>query len=114
MRRLEGYAEVGLAYFDEDFRTGPDNDFVAGRWALNLDWEFLPDKMSLFHRHEGFPGFEALEDLYIVREQGLRVFLTSNFIANLQVNWRWDNTPAAGFERSDTLYLVTLGYNFDI
>ena len=114
LSRLEGYAEIGVAYFAEDFRTGLDNDFVAGRWAFNIDWEFLPEQMSFFHRHEGFPGFEDFEDLYLVTEQGLRVFFTESFIASFQINWRWDNTPAPGFERSDTIYLVTLGYNFDI
>ncbi len=111
---LEGYAEIGLAYFSEDYDTTPDTQFVSGKWALKLDWELKPDQITAFHYHEGYPGFEDLEDLYILTEQGVRFTLYGNFIATIQVNWRWDNTPSSGFERSDTIYLITLGYNFDL
>ena len=37
-----------------------------------------------------------------------------NFNSTLQVNWRWDNTPSPGNKRSDTIFLLTLGYSFDL
>ena len=110
---LETYGELGISYFDEDRRRGEDDNYVAGRWALKIDWPFLPDRVTFFHYHEGFPGFENLKDLYVTTEQGLRFNLIEGFTASLQINWRWDNTPSPGFRRSDTQYLFTLGYVFD-
>ena len=111
---LEGYVETGIAYVSEDFRRNADDEqYLSGRWALKLDWELNP-RVSLFHFHEGYPSFENSDDLYITTEQGIRLKIWENFLATFQVNWRWDNTPSPGFERSDTLYLATLGYAFEI
>ena len=108
---LELYTEAGLAFFNEDRRVGVDDRYIAARWAIKLDWPFS-DKITLFHNHEGFPGLERIDDLYISTEQGIRLTIWEGFVSTLQVNWRWDNTPSPGFERSDALYLVTLGYQF--
>ena len=114
---LELYTEAGLAYFNEDFDpvsslVGPDPDdaYTSGRWAARLDWPVSPDRITVFHFHEGFPGLENADDLFIRSEQGLRLTIIDNFVATMQVNWRWDNTPSPGNRRSDTLYLFTLGY----
>jgi putative salt-induced outer membrane protein YdiY len=110
---LEAYGEIGLAFFNEDFRTGVDQRYLAARWAIKVDWE-ITEGVTLFHNHEGYPGLEDISDLYILTEQGIRLKIFQNFIATLQVNWRWDNTPSPGFQRSDTLYLATLGWQFSM
>jgi hypothetical protein len=112
------FAEAGVAYFNEDFDNSPDDSYVAGRWSVKFDWPFLPKRMTLFHFHEGYPGLEDLKDLYISTEQGLKFTLVDlpgngKLIATLQVNWRWDNTPAPGNGRDDTLYLASIGYSWD-
>ena len=73
----------------------------------------MPKKVALFHFHEGYPGLEDGDDLYVATETGIRFTIFSNFTATAQVNWRWDNTPQPGELRSDTLYLFTLGWGFD-
>ena len=112
-KEMQLYAEAGIAYFSEDHKNGPDDEFVAGRWAVKFDWPIVPKKVVLFHYHEGYPGLERAEDLYITTEQGVRFTIWKGFIAAFQVNWRWDNTPTPGFNRSDTLYLFSLGFAFD-
>ena len=109
---LEVYTEAGIAFFNEDYRNGTDDQYVSGRWALKVDWPIIPDRITLFHFHEGYPSLENGEDIYILSEQGVRMTIWENFIATFQVNWRWDNTPSQGFRRSDTLYIATLGYTF--
>lgn len=111
--QLEVYSEVGLAFFNEDFKTGADNRYLAARWAVRADLP-ISDRLGLFHYHQGYPGLEDLSDLYITTEQGVRFTIWDGFISTVQVNWRWDNTPSPGFERSDTLYLFTLGYQFKL
>lgn len=111
-KRLAAYVEAGLAYFSENFDVGEDQEYMAARWALRADWDILPDKLVLFHYHEGFPGLEDSKDLYITSQQGIRILIVAGLNATFQVNWRWDNTPSAGLQRSDTLYLATIGYAF--
>ncbi len=113
-KEMQLLAEAGIAYFDEDFESSPDNSYVAARWSAKLDWPIVPKKVTFFHFHEGFPGLEKGSDLYITTEQGFRLTIWQNFFAALQINWRWDNTPAPGRERSDTVYLFNVGWNFEI
>jgi putative salt-induced outer membrane protein YdiY len=113
LKEMQLYAEAGIAYFDEDFKRAKDNTYVAARWAIKFDWPFVPKKITFFHHHEGYPSLEDAEDIYITTETGLRFAIWNNFVATAQINWRWDNTPSPGFERSDTIYLLTLGYNFE-
>ncbi len=113
LKEMQLYGEAGLAYFDENYKRAKDKSYVSARWSVKFDWPILPKQLVLFHFHEGYPGLERAEDLYISTEQGVRIAILAGLVATLQVNWRWDNTPASGFHRSDTLYLATLGYGFE-
>ncbi|MGB0909803.1 MAG: DUF481 domain-containing protein [Nitrospirales bacterium] len=108
--RLSG--EIGLGFFNEDFKVASDNSFVSGRWAIDFLWPIL-STVTFFHQHQGFPSLEKTSDYYIVSQQGVRLNMWENFISSFQVNWRYDNTPSPGNKKSDYLYLLTLGYAFD-
>ncbi len=110
-REMQLFGEAGIAYFSEDHKSSPDDTFVSARWAVKFDWPILPKQLTLFHYHEGYPGLEKSEDLYINSQQGVRFNIWQGLVATFQVNWKWDNTPTPGFERSDTLYLVTFGFS---
>ena len=110
---MEFYGEVGVAFLNEDFKQGDDQNIFTGRWAVKLDWDFLP-VITFFHYHEAYPGFDKFPDLYITTEQGFRFTFFKNFIATTQVNWRFNDTPSPGFQKADTQYLLTLGYAFDL
>jgi putative salt-induced outer membrane protein YdiY len=114
LAKLELFGEAGVSYFNEDHRTTEDNSYMAARWSIKIDWPFWADRMTLFHYHEGYPSMEDIQDIYISTETGLRFLLTKNFNAGVQVNYRYDSTPAPGYLRADTLYLFTLGYNFEM
>ena len=104
--------EIGLGFFNEDFKIAQDRSFVTGRWAIDFLWPVLPT-VTLFHQHQGFPSLEDSSDYYITSQQGVRLHMWENFISSFQVNWRYDNTPSPGFKKSDYLYLLTLGYAFE-
>ncbi len=112
--KLEFSGEAGVAYFNENFNRAPDNEYVSGRWAAKLDWPITPTGITFFHFHEGYPGFEEADDIYVSTEQGLRFAVWGELQSTVQVNWRWDNTPAPGNKRADTLFLLTLGYAFEM
>ena len=105
-------AEAGLGFFNEDFKRSQDRNNVTGRWAVNFNWPVLP-ALTLFHQHQGFPSLEKRSDFYITSQQGLRWHMLENFVSTLQLNWRYDNTPAPGNKKSDKQYLLTIGYAFE-
>ena len=111
-KKMQLSGEIGLGFFNEDFKVAADQSFVSGRWAIDFLWPVLPT-VTLFHQHQGFPSFESTSDFYVTSQQGIRLKIWENFISSLQVNWRFDNTPAAGSKKSDFLYLLTLGYSFE-
>jgi len=112
LNKMQLNAEAGLGFFNEDFKRSSDRNNVTGRWALNFNWPVLP-VLTLFHQHQGFPSLEKSSDYYITSQQGLRWTMLDNFIATLQYNWRYDNTPAPGNKKSDKQILLTLGYAFE-
>ena len=104
--------ELGLGFFNEDFKIAADQSYITGRWAIDLLWPVLPT-ITLFHQHQGYPSLEDTSNFYVTSQQGIRLTIWENFISSLQMNWRYDNTPSPGNKKSDFLYLLTLGYAFD-
>jgi putative salt-induced outer membrane protein YdiY len=109
---LTFYAEGGVAYFNEDFRTPTreDKSSVRGRWAVNLNWPIVKDRIAIYHNHEGYPSLENSKDFYILTNTGAALNLNAHFIIKPQVTWRYNNAPAPGTTGSDTIYLITFGY----
>ena len=86
--------------------------FGSGRWALNAEYAIMEKKITMFHFHEGYLGFEDTDDLYIKSQQGMRFTIIKDFYTSIQVNMDYDNTPSPGLDRIDTTMLFGLGYNF--
>ena len=112
LTKMQLGVELGLGFFNEDFKRAPDRNNVTGRWAVNFNWPVGP-WLTLFHQHQGYPSLEKRSDYYITSQQGIRLTMLENFISTFQVNWRYDNTPAPGAKKADTQYLLTLGYAFE-
>ena len=112
--RKELSFEFGASYFNEDFRDAEDASYGSGRWSVNASVKVIPKKISLFHFHEGYLGFDDPEDLYISAEQGIRFNVLDNFYTTIQYNVSFDNTPAEDLEKTDTSLIFGLGYTFDL
>jgi len=105
------YEEVGVSYVDEDFHGGIREEYASSRFSGKFDWNIVAKRVAFFHFHEVFWSLEDQDDVLVDTRTGFRFTLIANFFANLQVNYKWDNTPAAGKERDDTEYLLGLGYS---
>lgn len=104
--------ESGLSYVDENRKRGVDNNYLAGRWALNFDKFFLDNTVQFFHFHEGLVSLESTDDIFIRSRTGIRVPLYKKLQSTLQYNLDWNKTPAPGVEKTDQKYILSLGYNF--
>lgn len=117
-------AEAGVAYFNEDFKIRDDQNSIRGRWAVNLNWPIVKDRITIYHNHEGYPSLENLQNIYLITNTGAMFNVYKNFIIKPQVTWRYNSNPNIGGVGSglgvlppatgkyDTIYLVTFGYTF--
>ncbi len=104
-------AELGLTWFKQD-EVGPlASDYVAARLAYN--WGYTPsERWGLSQTAEILPSVEETADVTSKVDTRLKATLGSSMFAQLQWVMDWDNTPAAGAERVDSLYLLTVGWKF--
>ncbi len=105
-------AEFGFSYVTEGFSTQKDKDYPAARWSINYQEALFRNRAEAFHSQEGLLGLENTSDLIIRTRTGLRFRLVHGFLATLQANFDWDNSPVRGKTGTDTAYLLTLGYEW--
>ncbi len=113
LKDMTMYAEVGAAYFNEDYNTGVDTSSARSRWSVKFDWPMLDAKMMLYHYEEGFISFKNTKDFYFTADTGLRFKIWGNFMTGFQWTVRYNGIPAPGTTDTDNLYLITLGYSWD-
>jgi len=107
------YAEAGLSYFDENFKTAPDQTSFRARWAVRLNWPILDERITFYHYQEFYPSLQNTKNYYMTMDNGVRFRLFEGFVSSIQVTTRYNSNPAPGTGDTDNLYLMTLGYNFD-
>lgn len=107
------YFDAGLAYFNEDFTTAPDQTSLRARWAVRLNWPILDDRITFYHFQEFYPSLQNTKDYYVTMDNGVRFKLFDGFVSSIQITTRYNSSPAQGTGDTDNLYLMTLGYNFD-
>ncbi|MCA8944519.1 MAG: DUF481 domain-containing protein [Planctomycetes bacterium] len=104
-------AELGLAYYDEDRYVGMDEDYVAARVAYSL--EYTPrDNITFLQDVEALPGLEDAADIYVRKDSRIRLTVTDRMFTQFQWVLDYDNTPAAGLDRVDHLFLIGVGWEF--
>ncbi len=102
--------EAGLTYVNEDYDIADDDDFMAGRWALRYTQLLFSGTTQFFHTHEGIVSVDDPDDTLIRMQTGLRFPLVENLNATIQYNIDWQNNPPPGFKRTDSGYIVSVGY----
>lgn len=109
--KLKFATEGGLSHVATNFYSSPDEDYLAARVAEKLDWNINKD-WNFAHIGEAFPSLEDSDDVSTRLDTRLKVSLTAKMFAQLGWVWDWDNTPAAGKDRSDNRYALSIGWSF--
>lgn len=104
--------EAGLGYSDVDYELAPDDHYPSARWAADYGQKLYDTEARFFHKHELLIGLEESEDLYLQAKTGVSLPLYKSLNATAQVDFEWNNTPAAGTQRSDTLYRLGIEYTW--
>ncbi len=103
--------ELGLGYFYEKFKNENGDDHVTLRAASHLDWQFSSD-IGYNHVVEWYPSTEKFSDMLVHYDGRLTASLTKSMFLQFQVLWDWDSTPAQDQRRSDTTYILSVGWSF--
>lgn len=111
--------EAGLALFSEDFASSPtdplapspSDQYLSARVASVSKWVYS-EKTNFSNYLELYPSLEESDDVYGRSDTRATTQLTDNILGQFRWIWDWDNTPGSGRERSDHLFLITVGWGF--
>lgn len=104
--------EGGITYVNEDFDIGEDDNFAAGRWALRYDQFLFGTTTQFFHVHEGLVSVEDPQDFLWQSQTGLRFPLITDLNATIQYNVDYDNNPSGDAKKTDSAYIMSVGYEW--
>ncbi len=107
------FAELGPAYFYEDYDTEDDNEYLAARWAAGGRFHIIPQKLVFFHLHEFYYDLSSDVGAYLRTEQGVRLALVENFFLNFRVDYKYKSDPPEGNKSSDTALVLGIGYELN-
>jgi putative salt-induced outer membrane protein YdiY len=107
------FAELGPAYFYEDYSNDRNYEYLAARWAAAVKFHIIPQKIIFFHLHEFYYDLTSSEGAFLRTEQGVRFALVKNFYLNLEVDYNYNSDPPDGKKRSDTSYVLGIGYELN-
>lgn len=103
--------EAGPSWVKENNTGVASTDYFAGRLAANLESELATD-LSLQGSGAFLQSFDDTDDQVFSGEIGLRYNLSETWFAQATAGMIWDNTPAPGFSKTDTRYILGVGATF--
>ncbi len=103
---------LGPGYQYEEFEDGTDDSSAILKWSMDYDQKFYDDLFRLFHEHDVSAPFDDFDAYLFQSESGIRMPLKKGVIASGQIDFDWDNAPAAGIKEDDTTYSLKLGYEW--
>jgi len=103
---------AGLAHVNEHFTNSPNTQTPSGRWSLRWEQTLWPDRVKVFHRHEGFWDINAGNAFRFNADQGLRITVYKNLFFNVEYDLRLNTQPAPGRKKTDEAMIFGVGYEF--
>ena len=104
---------LGLAHVSEHFTNSPNTQTPSGRWSLRWEHALWPDRVKVFHRHEGFYDVTAGNAFRINADQGVRITVYKNLFFNVEYDLRLNTQPAPGRKKTDEALIFGVGYEFN-
>lgn len=102
----------GLGYVNENFEDAPDDSYAALRETVKLDLFVVPDRVVVFHLHDGYFGVTGEDNLFVKMQNGVRFGLIGGLVTTAQLDLDYDRSPAPGRETTDRAFALTFGYRF--
>lgn len=103
---------AGLAYVNEHYTTIPASQTPSGRWGVRWEHTLWPDRVKVFHRHEGFWDVNHGNGFRLNADQGIRITVYKNLFFNVEYDFRLNTQPAPGRKKTDESVIFGVGYEF--
>ena len=110
--RVKLTANGGLGWVKEEFILAEENDYTAARESATLDIFAIPNRIALFHKHDGYFGLKGDDNLFIKTHNGIRLTVIGNFVTTIQWDLDYDASPSPGLKATDRTFSLTFGYRF--
>jgi len=105
--------EAGMNYVHEDWTYGDTETSPAVRLALDVEHVLIrTTDVRVFHRSEALNAFNGPTDLLVRSRTGIRFPVVERITGSIQFNLDYNHSPPPGNQRTDTAYLVTVGYSW--
>ena len=104
--------EGGLDRVLTDFFDAPGEQAIAARLAVRFDHWLVEDRAQFFHYEQNYLSLRALAGSFLRTQTGLRLPLSRQMSANVQMNLDWDGDPAPGRKRMDRTLVFSIGYRW--
>ena len=104
---------LGPGILDEEFEDGSGDTSLTAQWSLDYSQKFYDDLFRLFHEHDITAPTDDFGAYLFQSESGIRVPIRLGIVASAQVDFDYDNDPAAGTKKEDTIYSLKLGYEWN-
>jgi putative salt-induced outer membrane protein YdiY len=105
-------ADIGMAYVNEHFTTAPSTQTESSRWSLRFEHALVLNRLSIFHKHDGFYDLDHGNALRVLADQGIRVTVYQGLFVNLEYDLRVNTQPAPGRKQVDESLIFGIGYQF--
>ena len=103
---------LGVDYISEESENGDKEDSAAVSWGLDYDQKVIEDTLQVFYKHDLSVPLDDTEGFLFDSEAGVRFPIAKILTGSAQIDFNWDNAPAAGIKEDDTKYSLKLGYEF--
>jgi putative salt-induced outer membrane protein YdiY len=103
-------AALGFAYVHENYTNQDITQAPSVRWGVRWEYALIPDRIALFHKHEGYRDFGSRNATRVLAGQGVRITLSDKLYVNFEYDFRYNGAPAPGRERTDEAFIIGIGY----
>lgn len=104
--------ELGPNYVYQEDTAGISQDWFAIRWQIGYDRWFFSRSVQFYHRQEGFMAVDDANNWIWNTRQGLNFPTVLGFVLTAAYNFDYDNQPEPGKSKTDTRFIISLGYQF--
>jgi putative salt-induced outer membrane protein YdiY len=105
--------EAGISWVYEKYSSQPTaNENVSARVGLHADKSFCDDKFKVYTDASYLPSIQNSSAYLVLFDAGARMALTKNMFTELRTEQNYSSTPGPGAKRTQSRYLVGVGWTF--
>ena len=108
--------EAGAAWIRTEYAVkDPDADDYAASFRYAHHLNYLPvwaEGLEFFHNFEYMPQFNDFDIFLSKADVGFTTKIILDFDLLAKIEWEYNSTPSIGRKKSDTRYIVGLGYKW--